>query len=128
MLEKTTEAKARALARSPVFSDAAITGENVQINMSFGNSAIDATQSNNGNLDKLSELVKALEKQISADIGSDELLSLKESVETIQHEMAQEKPKKSLVNTALKALKAIKGTAEFAATIMAIIQFVSSTL
>lgn len=54
--------------------------------------------------------------------------SLNENLEVIEEEAKSEKPRKSFIKTAINGIKAIKGTAEFAAAVAALIQFIQPLL
>lgn len=47
-----------------------------------------------------------------------------ESLEVIEAEVVSEKPKKSMIKTAMATLQAIKGTVEFGSAAAALIQFI----
>lgn len=47
-----------------------------------------------------------------------------ECIEVIENEAVLEKPKKGMLKTALSTLTALKGSAEFGAAVVALIQFV----
>ena len=51
-----------------------------------------------------------------------------ESLEVVETEIVSEKPKRSMLKTALAALQAIKGTTEFCAAVAALAQFISTVL
>ena len=51
-----------------------------------------------------------------------------ESLEVIEAEIVSEKPKKSMIKTAIASLQAIKGVAEFGAAVSALIQFIGPML
>ena len=51
-----------------------------------------------------------------------------ESLEVIEAEIVSEKPKKSMIKTAITSLRAIKGAAEFGAAVSALIQFIGPML
>ena len=51
-----------------------------------------------------------------------------ESLEVIEAEISAEKPRKSMLKTALVTLNAVKGVAEFGAAVAAIVQFAGQYL
>jgi hypothetical protein len=106
----------------------AITVNNGQVNLASDSATINAVQNNGINIEELQKLIGALKEAAPTDMNDEEEESFNESVETLEHELVQPKPKKSLINTAIKALKAIKDTTEFAAAIFAIVQFVQTVI
>jgi hypothetical protein len=51
-----------------------------------------------------------------------------ETLEVIENELAQPKPRKGFLRTALAGLQTIKGTAEFGAAVVALVQFIQAVL
>ena len=49
-------------------------------------------------------------------------------LQIIEAEIVSEKPKKSMIKTAITSLQAIKGAAEFGAAVSALIQFIGPML
>lgn len=105
-----------------------ITVNNGQVNLAMNNARIKATQNNGIDMDELKTLIENVKKEAVNISSSDDLESVSESVEVIEHELTQENPRKSLIKTALKCLKAIKGTAEFGAATAALFQFTQTFL
>ena len=102
-----------------------IEGGSNQINVANDNATIHATQNIGIDTSKLAVLIKALREQ-SKDLTPEKKQSLEENLEVIQSEFLSGKPKKSFINTAITALKAINGTAQFAAAVAMLIQFLQS--
>ena len=73
-----------------------------------------------GDLDKLLDAVRLA----AEGLPQEEKEEVAESLEVIETEAKSEKPKKSMIKTALTTLKSIKGVAEFAAAVTSLIQFV----
>lgn len=96
-----------------------------QFNLASDNATIHATQSIGVDASKLAELIKVLNEH-SKNLPPEDKRTLDESLEVIQSELTSPKPKKSFINTAIAALKAINGTAQFAAAVAMLIQFVQS--
>ena len=93
-----------------------------QFNVATENASINATQNNgisSGELDKIIEQIKGEFLALNAD----DKKSAVESIEVIEAEAASKKPRKSMIKTALSALQAIKGTAEFGAAVAVLAQF-----
>jgi len=95
-----------------------------QINIATDQSTFHAEMNNSVNLAQLEKLIGDIRKNTPASINEEERESINDSLEVIDEELKKPKPKKSLINTALTTLKAIKGTTEFCAAVAAIIQFV----
>jgi len=83
-------------------------------------------QNNSVNAAELKQLIADLKAVVPEDMPKADKEALHEGVETIESELAQQKPKRSLVNTAIKVLQAIKGTTEFAAVVAALVQFIQA--
>lgn len=82
-----------------------ITVNGTQVNISNGNSTLNAVQNNNNN--ESSELIKiidAIKGSIDKDIPEDEKEIILENVETIQEQLESEKPKKGLIKTCIAGL------------------------
>lgn len=100
-----------------------ITVNNGQVNLASDNSVINATQNNGIDSIELSNLILQIKNQIDSITDTDDKVSATESLEVIENEAKADKPKKNMIKTALSALQAIKGSAEFAAAVFAIVQF-----
>lgn len=75
-------------------------------------------------LDKLLDAVCLASQSLSPE----EQEEVAESLEVIEAEAKSEKPKRSMIKTALTTLKNIKGVAEFAAAVTSLIQFIQSLI
>ena len=53
---------------------------------------------------------------------------INESLEVLEEQLAQPTPRKSVVNSLLMGVKAIAGTTEFGAAVVALVQFVQSII
>ena len=94
------------------------------MNLASDNAVINATVNNGINQ---AELQSFLDKVIIAsktELSEDEKTTVSESLEVIHSELIQDKPKKSVLRGIITTLQAIKGTAEFSAAVVALIQFV----
>jgi hypothetical protein len=104
-------------------------GGNAQIIPNAQNSTI--TQNNynsNLNIGNVLSLIEAVKKAIPADFNEDKTEIVHDSLEVIETETSSPSPKKSLLRNAINTLKAIKGTAEFAAAVATLIQFIQIAL
>ena len=82
-----------------------ITINGTQVNISSGNSRLNAVQHNSSN--ETSELIKIIDNirsSIDESIPNDEKESILQSVETIQNQLESDNPKKGLVKTCLLGL------------------------
>lgn len=98
-----------------------------QINNSEGQSSITATMNAGANTADLQSLIKAVIHN-SQDLSADELASIKEDLEFIKGELSSPNPKKRLIDKVLTGLKAIKGSAAFAASVASLAQFAQNVL
>jgi pyruvate-formate lyase-activating enzyme len=105
-----------------------VTGGNPQINVAFDEATIQATQNNSIDWDKLCKLLSDVRSAITADMPPDDAEAVSESLEVIEAEAKQEKPRKSFLKTALTGLRAIRGTAEFGAAVATLVQYVETFL
>lgn len=88
------------------------------------NANVNASNNVDVDFDKLNKLILAV-RENSHGLQPDEQEIVSYSLEAIEAEVKEEKPKKGLIRTALTALKTIKGTAEFAAAIAALTGFIT---
>lgn len=82
-----------------------ITVNGTQVNISNGNSTLNAVQNNTNN--EPSELIKiidAIKESIDKDIPEDDKEIILENVETIQEQLESEKPKKGLIKTCIAGI------------------------
>ena len=105
-----------------------ITVNNGQVNLATDNSVINATQNNGINYMELKALIDALRNELNESMNSEDVEAVKESIEVIESELAQQNPKKSLIKTALTTIQVVKGTVEFSAAVAALVQFIQNIL
>ena len=96
-----------------------------QVNIANDNAVINATNNDGVDYGQLMELIAKV-KETASEISDEDNESLNDSLEVIEDLATSDKPKKSLIRTAVTALKAIKGTAEFAAAVAALVAFVQN--
>lgn len=72
---------------------------------------------------ELTRLIISVQEKIDS-LTPEDKESATECLEVIESEASADKPKKSLLKTALKTLQTIKGVAEFSAAVTALVQFV----
>lgn len=104
-----------------------ITVHNGQVNIAYDNASITATNTVGVDAEKLAELIQAI-KDSATDLSKEDVEVLESSLEVVEEETKSDKPRKGFLKTALVGLKALKGTAEFAAAVVALIQFVQPLL
>ena len=101
--------------------------KNGQAIIATDGSTVNATNQVKADLDGLEKLIAAIKENANVlDVDSRE--AAYESLEVIETESAAEKPKKSMIKTALGTLKAIKGTVEFGASVAALADFIAPLL
>lgn len=105
-----------------------VTGGTAQINASFDNAKVEATQYIDCNEKKLEELVENVRNALSIDISDDDIGIVNTNLDVLEEELKRVKPRKNFLKVVLKSLKAIKGTAEFGAAVTELVQFVQSML
>lgn len=98
-----------------------------QLNMASDNSTIIATQTNGLDITNLHALMGNL-KKFSKGLDAEDAQSLKDCLDILQDEALKPQPKKSFLRTAINTLKGINGSVEFAAAVVAIIQFLEPVL
>ena len=102
-----------------------VTVQNGQSIIATDNATVTAT--NNIGIDS-SELTKLIEavKAATVNLTPEEQECVAESLEVIETEVLAERPKKSMLRTALTTLKTVKGIAEFGSAVAALTEFVGS--
>jgi len=105
-----------------------ITVESGQVNIANDNSTINATNTvNEIDIEKLAELIQIIRNN-AGSLSEDDEEMLASSLEVIKEEANASVPRKGFLKTAISGLKTIKGTAEFAAAVAALIQFIQPLL
>lgn len=99
--------------------------ENAQINVAAGEGTVNATQIIN-DLKDLDRLIAEVKKHATA-LQTEDRETVDECVETFET-LKEKRPKKHLIKTAITTLKAIAGTAEFAAACAALIEYISNLI
>lgn len=96
-----------------------------QVNIANDNAVINATNNNGIDTEQLVALIANVRKSASG-LTEEDSESINDSLEIIEEEAKAEKPKRKIIKTAITALKAIKGSAEFAAAVAALVTFFQS--
>ena len=102
-----------------------ITVSNGQVNIANDNASITAANTVSFDTEQLERLICGV-RESSVGISDEDAEILSGSIETIEEQAKADKPKKNIIKTAITALKALKGTTEFAAAIAALIQFLQT--
>ena len=89
------------------------------------NASVTATANIGADASELEKLIAAVRDTIASDEDKE---AASESLEVIEAEVVSEKPKKSMIKTAMATLQAIKGTVEFGSAAAALIQFIGPML
>ncbi len=103
-----------------------ITVKDGQINIANDNAVINATNTVNGaNIEDLTKLINEVKLTAEkSNLSSEDAEMVSSNLEVIQEEVKADKPRVGFLKTAVSGLKAIKGTAEFGAAVVALIQFI----
>lgn len=104
-----------------------VTVENGQAIIATDGSTVNATNQVGTDGTELAKLIAAVQAA-TGSLTPEDKDAVQESLEVIEAEAAAEKPKKSMLKTALSTLSTIKGIAEFGAAVAALAQFVSQFL
>ena len=104
-----------------------ITVSNGQVNIASDNATITATNNVGVDLAQLDTLISNV-RSAAVGITGEDAETLSDSLEVIEEQAKSDKPKKGFIKTAITGLKTLKGTAEFAAAVAALVQFVQTIL
>ena len=104
-----------------------VTVQNGQAIIANDNSTVTATTHIGVNANELERLIAAVRTKMDTLTDTDKETA-SESLEVIEAEIVSEKPKKSMIKTAITSLQAIKGATEFGAAVSALIQFIGPML
>ena len=100
-----------------------ITVNNGQVNVALDSSTIHAVQNYSINTQQLTKLINVIRGEITS-LPSEDSEAVKENLEVIESELAQPKPRKNFLKTALNGLRAIKGSTEFLAAVAQLVSFI----
>lgn len=104
-----------------------ITVSNGQVNIASDNATITATNNIGVDLTQLDTLISNV-RAAAVEIAGEDAETLSDSLEVIEEQVKSDKPKKGFIKTAIAGIKTLKGTAEFAAAVAALVQFVQTIL
>ena len=105
-----------------------VTVQNGQAIIANDNSSVTATTNIGATANDIERLITAVRTKMDTLISDEDKEAASESLEVIEAEVISEKPKKSMIKTAIASLQAIKGTVEFGSAVAALIQFVGPIL
>lgn len=102
-----------------------ITVKNGQVNIANDNASLVAHNTVAPLQEELGRLIQDIKSLLEQhDLSEEDTDTLTCSLDVISEEMKEVKPRASFLKTAVNGIKMIKGTAEFGAAIVALIQFV----
>ena len=104
-----------------------ITVSNGQVNIANDNATITATNNAGVDLAQLETLIQNV-RSAASDVDGEDAEVLSDSLEVIEEQIKTKSPKKGFIKTAITGIRAIKGTAEFAAAVAALIQFIQTVI
>lgn len=104
-----------------------VTVEKGQAIIATDGSTVNATNQVGTNGDELAKLIAAVQAA-TGSLAPEDKEAVTESLEVIAAEVSAEKPKKSMLRTALATLNTIKSVAEYGAAVASLIQFVGQYL
>lgn len=104
-----------------------VTVEKGQAIIATDGSTVNATNQVGTDGSELAKLIAAVQAA-TGSLTPEDKEAVQESLEVIESEVSAEKPKKSMLRTALATLNTIKGVAEFGAAVAALAQFVGQLL
>ena len=105
-----------------------VTVQNGQAIIANDNSSVTATTNIGATANEIEQLITAVRTKMDTLTSDEDKEAVSESLEVIEAEVISEKPKKSMIKTAIASLQAIKGTVEFGSAVADLIQFVGSML
>ena len=105
-----------------------VTVQNGQAIIANDNSSVTATTNIGATANDIEQLIAAVRTKMDTLTSDEDKEAASESLEVIEAEVISEKPKKSMIKTAMASLQAIKGTVEFGSAVAALIQFVEPML
>jgi len=101
---------------------------NSQINNANGDSTINATQNNSLDMQHIMLLIDSVKQSIVGTMSSDTADIANEHVEILEDQLSRPDPKPSIIKTAIKGLKTIKGSIEFTAAITTLYSYFAPAL
>ena len=107
----------------PAFS---ISGGNIQIIPNPSNCSISMPVFSSNLDNELLSRVKQVRDSVSLSMPDEDIRQLDNGLEVITTELIKPAPRKDILQHAIDGLKGLKGTAEFAAALAALIQFVQT--
>jgi len=104
-----------------------VTVKNGQSIIATDNANVTATNSIGADTSELAKLIANV-RDLSVNLSSKDQETVSDSLEVIEAEASSNKPKKSMLRTAIAALKNIKGITEFGKAVIELSEFVSTLI
>lgn len=103
-----------------------ITVSGGQVNVASDKATINATQTNNSDIDvqKLRTLIESVRKEAMVGLPKGDRVVVEQSLAVIEEELATSEPRKGFLKTAVTGLQAVKGTVEFMSAVVTLAQFI----
>jgi hypothetical protein len=105
-----------------------ITVNNGQINLASDNAVINATINNGINQAELKVLLDKVIAESKMDLSDNDQVAVQKTIAVVEQELSQDNPKKTVLRNILAGLQAIKGSVEFCAAVVDLMQFVQSLI
>lgn len=105
-----------------------VSGGVAQVNVANDNGTVNATQNNGIDATQLESLISKVMESVTDDLSPDEKEQLNDYIEVIKQEIRNTPPRKGFINTAIRGLQALNGTAQFSAAVVELTEFVSKAL
>jgi hypothetical protein len=105
-----------------------ITVNNGQVNLASDNATIHATQNNGIDVQQVKLFTDAVRSEVTSCLTDEEIETVNDNLDIIESEAVKSGPRKGFLKTALIGLQAIKGTAEFGAAVIALVQFIQTLI
>jgi hypothetical protein len=105
-----------------------IYGDNSHVNFATNNAVLYAVQNNGLNMQELEIMLSTLIQRMPSSINNTEKEQINDSIDVIRTEAQKAQPEKSRLKAALSVLQAIKGSAEFIATVTELIALFKGVL
>ena len=105
-----------------------VNGNNSQIVNITDSEDFVVTQNIGCNKDEIMKLIESIRKVSTTNMSAENIKDIDKSLKEMEDELKKVEPQKSVFKTAVKNLKAIKGTAEFVAAVGALAQLIMQML
>lgn len=103
-----------------------VNGGVAQVNVANDNAKIDANQNSGIDTVQLETILSNIAKAIPHELDAKSREEIRDSLEVIRDEAKKPKPRKGFMKVALKCLSSVNATAQFAAAVATLIQFIET--